>query len=394
MPALLKMTSSLPKTSTARCTAASTWLYTDTSTWAAAANPGLPSPSISATTFSACSRLMSATTTLAPSRTNEWTVARPMPLAPPVMSATLPCKRMMLPSAEVDRGQRSGSGGLAPTPTARCVESAQLVRRCDGRRVGRVDDGDVHRFELLGRKLAVLVEGGQILDHHVEDLRPRLVDGCQEGAAGLDLGDGLARGVAPGHLRLRTGLGDGLGGTQCRVVPADPDGVESVRMSAEVVLDQGQRFGAAGGRGLDLLHVAAGDVRSRGLEVLERQARAQPDAGVRIMADDHDVLALQPTEGRIELLQRAFHDALLVRGDVDGERIARFGRSVHGEHRDVRVLRGGDDGSDRRHIGVPVEDRVGTLADRALNLGIHLLEVEVPLDHGQVPAELLGLGSH
>ena len=42
-------------------------------------------------------------------------------------------------------------------------------------------------------------------------------------------------------------------------------------------------------------------------------------------------------------------------------------------------------------LGVAVEDDVGALTDRALDGGVHLLEVEVALDHGEVPAELVGL---
>ncbi|CDJ98974.1 hypothetical protein MIC448_1100031 [Microbacterium sp. C448] len=131
MPALLKITSSLPKTSTARATAASTSAKTETSTPTAATLPSKPSLAISCAAACACAWLMSAIMTFAPSRTNFRTVARPMPLAPPVMSATFPSRRMGIPllrvygfadpvivgSAEVN-GAGADAGAPAPAGTA------------------------------------------------------------------------------------------------------------------------------------------------------------------------------------------------------------------------------------------------------------------------------------
>ena len=112
---------------------------------------------------------------------------------------------------------------------------------------------------------------------------------------------------------------------------------------------------------------------------------------MRLVSDDHDRLAVQAGERLVERSDRLVDDALLVGGDVEHERVGRLGRRIHREDRDVGILRRRHDGPDRPLVGVAVEDGVGALADRALDCGVHLLEVEVALDHGQIPAELVGL---
>ena len=84
-PALLKRQSSRPQRATAVSTAASTSVSSVTLTCANA--PSAPSSRASSCPLSSC---MSAITTRAPSTANRRTVAAPIPLAPPVTSATLP----------------------------------------------------------------------------------------------------------------------------------------------------------------------------------------------------------------------------------------------------------------------------------------------------------------
>ena len=90
MPALLNITSSRPKPSTAAATSAATWSSSLTSV------RSTRSRSWSATSLinvSLLASLRSPTTTRAPSSRNRSTVALPIPLEPPVMTATLPARR-------------------------------------------------------------------------------------------------------------------------------------------------------------------------------------------------------------------------------------------------------------------------------------------------------------
>ena len=127
------------------------------------------SPSAAAAAWPA-STWMSATTTRAPSSTKRWAVARPMPLAPPVMTATCPSRRPAMALVSCPRGtdqrpaersffrpartwdERSPtpptgrqrvppapiSGAHRPRPTSFFTDSVCTVpaRRCDGHRTG------------------------------------------------------------------------------------------------------------------------------------------------------------------------------------------------------------------------------------------------------------------
>ncbi|BAT03080.1 Os07g0663650 [Oryza sativa Japonica Group] len=86
MPALLKTTSRRPCRATARSTAAATCASSVTSQRAYDA-ASAPSSAATACPRSSCT---SARMTLAPFLTNSSAVALPMPLAPPVMTATFP----------------------------------------------------------------------------------------------------------------------------------------------------------------------------------------------------------------------------------------------------------------------------------------------------------------
>src|SRR4051812_16849020 len=114
----------------------------------------------------------SAMTTRAPSATNSRTVASPMPLAPPVIMATLPsscpmrsllrfrwphCDRSPPFAATIDPG--------APTAAASAGANEFAALRTESARLGHALD---HR-PWLGFRLAILVEGVALL--HV--LHPR-----------------------------------------------------------------------------------------------------------------------------------------------------------------------------------------------------------------------------
>ncbi len=90
MPALLYKMSSFPKECTARFTAAATWLSLLTSQCI------YLEQSVPSSFASVCpaSSFTSAITTLAPCATNRRAVACPMPVAAPVITATLPTSRL------------------------------------------------------------------------------------------------------------------------------------------------------------------------------------------------------------------------------------------------------------------------------------------------------------
>jgi len=93
MPALLTRMSSLPNAATAACTAACQSLSLVTSILTKRAWP--PALVMWSTTSRPSASSRSATTTFAPSCAKIVASLRPMPLAPPVMSATLPASLMV-----------------------------------------------------------------------------------------------------------------------------------------------------------------------------------------------------------------------------------------------------------------------------------------------------------
>jgi hypothetical protein len=97
MPALLTRMSSLPIVSRTRSTIALTSAELVTSVFIAMTLR--PSAFTSSATFSAFSTWMSGIAMSAPSRAIASTMPRPMPLPPPVTTATLPANRMRSPFA-------------------------------------------------------------------------------------------------------------------------------------------------------------------------------------------------------------------------------------------------------------------------------------------------------
>src|SRR5215510_6205862 len=118
MPALFTSTSILPSDSRTRSTMVFTSAALVTSVFMATTRR--PSPLTSSATFSAFSTWMSGMATSAPSRASASTIPRPMPLPPPVTTATLPASRMETPSIY----NRCPGGTHDSTP----AEKPQLVR--------------------------------------------------------------------------------------------------------------------------------------------------------------------------------------------------------------------------------------------------------------------------
>src|SRR5215218_8548948 len=102
-PALLTMTSMPPIVSAAECMSASTEAASVTSQPTKEALP--PAASMSAAVWRPPASLMSPITTVAPSRAKRRAVARPMPVAAPVMTASLPDNCMSCSLAQAGDGR-------------------------------------------------------------------------------------------------------------------------------------------------------------------------------------------------------------------------------------------------------------------------------------------------
>ena len=109
-PALLYSTSSRPNVSTALATIASASASLETSACTWMASP--PASEMERAVASAASSFTSVRTTRAPSAANSFDATIPMPLAPPVMSATFPSRRI-LPSSRARH-----PAARKPTPRA------------------------------------------------------------------------------------------------------------------------------------------------------------------------------------------------------------------------------------------------------------------------------------
>ena len=132
MPALLNITWSPPKCSTAKSTSAWTSSASATSVrWNAAARAERRPPAPRR-----CSASTSAMTTCAPSSTNSSAVARPIPLAPPVTIATLPDELLAHASDLLDPARpgtcslRGGRRSRRSRRGRRRRSSSRARRRC------------------------------------------------------------------------------------------------------------------------------------------------------------------------------------------------------------------------------------------------------------------------
>ena len=143
-PALLKTTSSPPKSFTAVSISASTAASSATSVRRNVNRSGSPTSSTSCWPFSA---LRSPTTTRAPAWRNRSTVPRPMPLAPPVTTATRSDSTSCMPATLGSAAHDARTGGGARTSCRTTCDlngvtrprSGHTSRRCglSGRRGGR-----------------------------------------------------------------------------------------------------------------------------------------------------------------------------------------------------------------------------------------------------------------
>ena len=114
-PALLTRMSGGPSRSAISATADRTASPSVTSTLQPAAVP--PAAVISSTTAATPAAVRSSTATLAPSSANRWAVARPMPIAAPVITATRPATER-LPCVSLAMGGDHTAGVRHPTATA------------------------------------------------------------------------------------------------------------------------------------------------------------------------------------------------------------------------------------------------------------------------------------
>src|SRR5512134_217762 len=195
-PALLKMQSSPWKRATASSTRPATSCSAATSPRRVASRSAYPCARASETVSASPASFRSPITTRALSRRNVSAVARPIPLPPPVMTATLPSRRppirrLPLP-ARLHPGLGPGQGGAAALPVA-----AHLGPH------------------VAGRDLAVDLElGGAGGKEGAEDAdRPVVEAGRRVEHEGLDA-------VVPGQRDPRVGGHDRLGGARPR--PALP----------------------------------------------------------------------------------------------------------------------------------------------------------------------------
>ena len=118
MPAMLPMMSTRPWVATAEATRPSTSARSVTSVSRAEAVP--PLASISLATVWAPASSMSPSTTVAPAPASTWAVARPMPLAPPVSTATRPdrSKARVVPASTANAAIRSSWSGMPSSPSS------------------------------------------------------------------------------------------------------------------------------------------------------------------------------------------------------------------------------------------------------------------------------------
>src|SRR5262245_20816714 len=129
MPALLKKTSMRPWRSRARCTSASICAAAPTSHATA-------SPPISSATFAAPLASRSATTTCAPRSANARQLAAPMPLAPPVITQTLPASSTSAVDRAVGDARADADAAAALADRIAVVAVGAVADRDAGLRIG------------------------------------------------------------------------------------------------------------------------------------------------------------------------------------------------------------------------------------------------------------------
>src|SRR3954454_7483754 len=233
MPALLTSTSIPPK----RATAAA---YMPCTSSAEVTSARTNSPSISSASALPPSSSRSATTTCAPSAANRRALARPMPLAAPVMTATLPSS---LPANSPPLSGRDLH--TRPLPRADGGECADLAAATSSQALESPESLPVGHRGVVGGELHA---GGVrvVVDHIV-------AEGLACRCAGLEQLAGVAQ--RRRHARL-------VGGVRV---------ARERLLQRQLLLDAVQAGGDGGGQGQVGVHVAAGH------PVLHPQRRAVPD---------------------------------------------------------------------------------------------------------------------
>src|SRR4051812_2885092 len=261
MAALLCRTSRRPN----RSTVAAMRCSTDATSPASNSIASAASP-MSAATFSASSPLTSPTVTCAPSSASRRAVAAPIPDPPPVMTATLPSKRLMLAMSV----SSSGSADVAGDCTDDGVGSA---RRLDSLRGDDVSAGhlDVEvAVDQRGLALGEVQRRGEATERLVLQGVQALLDGVG--------GDGaLRRGVDGGleELAGRPGAGRDL-------TLAVADGGRVLRLGRLVLLRRGHR--RVGEREVALGRDGAVDGRLLGPSLRDGSARGEQRSGDALCA--------------------------------------------------------------------------------------------------------------
>src|SRR5438094_381140 len=160
-PALLQRTSTRPKAAQARSASAST----DARSVTSHATPMLRTPARASSAAASLARVAStsATTTLAPRAARARAIPRPMPLAPPVTTATLPATSMEASSAQ----ELVGAAALERLPVRRPRVDAVEKRR-EPRAAG-VEAAP--RRRCLEREAHLHVGGGEVVPREPRALR-------------------------------------------------------------------------------------------------------------------------------------------------------------------------------------------------------------------------------
>src|SRR6266545_6005228 len=404
-PALLKMQSSRPKrlpvSSTAACTSGSRL----TSAWTYPARD--PSSPVRRRPRSSW---MSATITDAPSSTKSRTVASPMPLAPPVINATLPLRRVMPPSAlHEPHGARHGFevvrrvSEVEPGREDALVVEVQrmLLAEADGaqelmraarhalRGPARIGLGHGH----VGLVLAPLLHfPGRAIDevagrlHIAEEIGAGVLDGLERSERPAELA--AASGVVDAELEDPLGAADHLRRAGERARPERrAETFPGVARFAEEIVAPHFHTGEDHLAGTVSRHGRHGEHGQAGLtRVEEEEIRSGGAAG-----DDEEVVGdmrvvheeLPPVEPALRLAREP--ERRLVDGRAflrDGEHAdplsARHGREqalATGRSRRAQEQRGGD------HRALHVRAREARAA--------HLLEEQHDVDHGATAAAVL-----
>src|SRR6266536_1928485 len=401
-PALLKMQSSRPKrlrvSSTAACTSGSRL----TSVWTYSARD--PSSPVRRRPRSSW---MSATMTDAPSSTKSRTVASPMPLAPPVINATLPLRRVMPPSAlHEPHGARHGFEMVRRVSEVEPGRKDALVVEVQGMLVAEADGAQelmrAARHGLRGPARIGLGHGqvglvfpallhfpGRAVDqvagrlHIAEEIGAGVLDGLERSERPAELA--TASGVVDAELEDPLGAADHLrrAGERARPERRAEAFPGAARLTEEIAVPhlhagEDHLAGTISRHGLHGEHGHAGQTRVEEEKIRSGGAPGDHDEIVGDMRVVHEELPpVEPASRRAREPESRL---------VDGRAFLR-----DGEHADALPAgHGGEEALAARRSRRAQEQRGGD--HRALHVrarearAAHLLEEEDDVDHGAAAA--------